>query len=41
MYTGKIENHLIPCHFNSKGDNLRQVEFRNEFEIVCWGFLIK
>ena len=28
-------------NFNSKGDNLRQVEFRTDFEAVCWGFLIK
>ena len=38
---GKIEKHLIPYNFNSKGDNLRQVEFLIEFEAVCWEFLIK
>ena len=38
---GKLENHLIPHNFNSKGDNLRQVECRIKFETVCWGFLIK
>ena len=38
---GKMEKHLIPYNFNSKGDNLRQVAFLTEFEAVCWEFLIK
>ena len=38
---GKIEKHLIPYDFNSKGDNLKQVEILIEFEAVCWEFLIK
>ena len=32
---GKIENHLIPYNFDSKGDNLRKVDFRIEFEAIC------
>ena len=39
--TSKIEKHLIPYNFNSKGDNLRQVAFLIELEAVCWKFLIK
>ena len=31
----KIEEHLIPYDFNSKGDNLRQAAFLTEFEAVC------
>ena len=38
---GKIEKHLIPYNFNSKGDILKQVQILIEFEIVCWEFLIK
>ena len=38
---GKIEKHLISYNFNSKGDNLRHVEFLIEFEAVCWELLIK
>ena len=38
---GKIEKHLIPYNFNSKGDNLTQVEILIEFEAVCSEFLIK
>ena len=37
----EIENHLMSFTLNSKGDNLRQVEFRIEFEAVCWEFLNK
>ena len=38
---GKIEKHLIPYNFNSKGDNMRQVEILIEFSAICWEFLIK
>ena len=38
---GEILNHLSPYNVNSKGDNLRQVEFRNEFDAVCWRVPIK
>ena len=32
----EIENHLIPYNLNSKGDNLRQVDFWIEFAAVWW-----
>ena len=38
---GKIEKHLTPYNFNSKGDNLRQVAFLTEFKAVFLEFLIK
>ena len=41
LTSGKIEKHLIPYNFNSKGDNLKQVEILTEFKVVWWEFLIK
>ena len=38
---GKIEKHLTPYNFNSKGGNLRQVVFLIEFEALCLEFFIK